>query len=679
MSRAHKILDTWFKNREVQQRYYNGQNKPEPKEPEKEEKKTVKEGKMSAIHADIEDHLGKHLANYKKTGGAEHFGAKTVDAAKKIAKAHGIEHQHAQKLVNDYVDSALKEAVDKEHPIYKEYQGLKNHSIKDLRDMIKRQHRIVDTSEFRTKEHAISHILHNKHGAHRMKAVFGEETEQIEEDKNGSWVVHKDGEFKGRFATHKGAKAHAEKHGAKVASSEYYNDHIAPKKNVKEEVEQIDEISKQTLGNYIKRSSHDAALSARHGGSDPKELKNVIKRLKGIAKATNKLTQEETDLDEGAKSKPAAMTHTQYDAHDREERQMRDLVHGREGGVQKDTFKNAKTVGIVKVKEDMDTTTILEALDSEKKKQRLRDALDRHTEKAVAANRAGDHDAVKVHQQYMNKIKNQMARLSRNESVEEIYDNSDLQLDEISKQTLGSYVKKASADIAKREVRIDRALDPSGSNYNEPSMQKALNKNTKRVAGLNKATDKLTKEETEQIDELSKKTLGSYAKSAAAQTLGLSAALGAMKTVDSAVEAQRKLRNRYQGTQKAITKLAKEETELDEAWSVNGRNPQRGIKVGHKVRSYDFPGMHDDHYVEGHVVGETPSSYHIKVGKVVRAGKEVPVPAHMAHVEAPKGQGIFSNAYAVHKIRDDKAETVANKTPEPAGAAKTFNRVRGKK
>ena len=50
--------------------------------------------------------------------------------------------------------------------------------------------------------------------------------QDVDEDKVGSWVVHKDGKFLGRFATRKGAKAHAEKHGATVASSEYYNDHV---------------------------------------------------------------------------------------------------------------------------------------------------------------------------------------------------------------------------------------------------------------------------------------------------------------------------------------------------------------------------------------------------------------------------------------------------------------------
>ena len=120
------------------------------------------------------------------------------------------------------------------------------------------------------------------------------------------------------------------------------------------------------------------------------------------------------------------------------------------------------------------------------------------------------------------------------------------------------------------------------------------------------------------------------------------------------------------------------ETRIWEAWGMGRRDPQKGIKVGHQVRSYDFPGMHDDHYIEGHVVGETPHSYHIRTSKVVRGGKEVPVPAHMGHVEAPKGRGMFSDAYAVHKIVA-KQDSVAAR-PEPAqGAAKSFAAVRGKR
>ena len=60
-----------------------------------------------------------------------------------------------------------------------------------------------------------------------------------------------------------------------------------------------------------------------------------------------------------------------------------------------------------KLKEDVTTAA-----------QKLKAALDRHTEHAVAANRAGDHDAVKVHQGYANKIKTQLGKLAKNEEVE---------------------------------------------------------------------------------------------------------------------------------------------------------------------------------------------------------------------------------------------------------------------
>lgn len=129
--------------------------------------------------------------------------------------------------------------------------------------------------------------------------------------------------------------------------------------------------------------------------------------------------------------------------------------------------------------------------------------------------------------------------------------------------------------------------------------------------------------------------------------------------------------NHYRG-------MSEDFEQMDEAWTQGNRNPQRGIKVGSKVRSYDFPGMHDDHYIEGHVVGEGPHSYQIKVNRVVRSGKEMPVPAHMAHVEAPKGRGMFSQAYAVHKIMD-RQNQVSAAPAEPQGAAKTFTAIRGRR
>ena len=75
----------------------------------------------------------------------------------------------------------LDEAIDKEHPIVKEYDSLKkNHDIKSLRGLIKGQHRIVDTSEYKTKDHAISAYLRTKHGNKKVDHAFGFNKEEAE-------------------------------------------------------------------------------------------------------------------------------------------------------------------------------------------------------------------------------------------------------------------------------------------------------------------------------------------------------------------------------------------------------------------------------------------------------------------------------------------------------------------
>ena len=63
------------------------------------------------------------------------------------------------------------------------------------------------------------------------------------------------------------------------------------------------------------------------------------------------------------------------------------------------------------------------------------------------------------------------------------------QIDELSKKTLGSYVKKASFNAAQA------AYQAGGSGGNIPRLQPHMDKLNKRTAGVNKATDKLTKEE----------------------------------------------------------------------------------------------------------------------------------------------------------------------------------------
>ena len=109
------------------------------------------------------------------------------------------------------------------------------------------------------------------------------------------------------------------------------------------------------------------------------------------------------------------------------------------------------------------------------------------------------------------------------------------QIDELSKKTMGSYIKKASHDVATKSAATGRYADRANtvkdqmkkgdySNYQQGKKDDAIadkmfNKSWKRREGIAKATDKLTKEEVEQIDELSPGTLSSYkAKAAGSET-----------------------------------------------------------------------------------------------------------------------------------------------------------------
>lgn len=95
------------------------------------------------------------------------------------------------------------------------------------------------------------------------------------------------------------------------------------KAEMHEEVEQIDELSKKTLGDYVKKASHDVAhkgaMTRQHSidsraakddqrytdarKSDDKANKTFAKswkRREGMAKAVDRLTKEETSVDEAA-------------------------------------------------------------------------------------------------------------------------------------------------------------------------------------------------------------------------------------------------------------------------------------------------------------------------------------------------------------------------------------------
>jgi len=121
------------------------------------------------------------------------------------------------------------------------------------------------------------------------------------------------------------------------------------------------------------------------------------------------------------------------------------------------------------------------------------------------------------------------------------------QVDEVSKTTLGNYIKSASADVGHKKA--DAAY--SRMSGNDKLADRHTDKARKRLAGIYTAANKLSKEEA--IDELSKTTLGNYAHAGVRDIASRQYALGKGDKSNTG-----KLMNRRKGVDKAISKLTKE-------------------------------------------------------------------------------------------------------------------------
>jgi hypothetical protein len=86
----------------------------------------------------------------------------------------------------------------------------------------------------------------------------------------------------------------------------------------------------------------------------------------------------------------------------------------------------------------------------------------------------------------------------RDENSGRSYSEEVEQIDELSKKTLGSYAKKATSSM--RGVAVSAEL-AGALDRDNPQREKYQNRALKRVAGVEKAVDRLAKEEVEQVEE----------------------------------------------------------------------------------------------------------------------------------------------------------------------------------
>ena len=281
-----------------------------------------------------------------------------------------------------------------------------------------------------------------------------------------------------------------------------------------EEVESIDELSKKTLGSYVKKAIPDAEHKEYWGRADRptkgqrQDLKSAKNRRQGINKAIDKLTKEETQIDELSKAT------------------LGSYIKKASGAEKPKNVMDPKNVPLTKIaayQGDSETGHF-----GKRFNQKTYDKAERlHKNRSQGITRAAD-------------------KLAK-EEVE--------QVDEISKAMAGRYINKAKNSIDLTAWR--QGYKEAGAGSPSKHMEKKL---SKRHKGIETAVKKLTKEESEQIDELSKKTLGSYVNKAAERigTKGVSAGLRIAADEKSSGNFK-DMGKRQKGISRAVNKLTKED------------------------------------------------------------------------------------------------------------------------
>lgn len=256
----------------------------------------------------------------------------------------------------------------------------------------------------------------------------------------------------------------------------------------KEEVEELDELSQDTLRNYRMKAKHDVDMKGpfakdRTKGRDLATSKSYGGRMAGIKKA-KVMASEEAQLDEISADMKSRYKKAAQHSLDSAQDFKSELDHEGEpkgSRVRKDVnriIKNRKT-GMKRANE--------EAQIDELSKNKLLDYMD----KASDARGHRNLSTKKVDNRYAG-VKKASDKLAKEEAG---------QIDELSKKTMGRYINKAkdSIDMAsyRSGIKDGTAISTSKPYNPKNALEKKL---SKRHKGIETAVDKLTKEEIEMIE-----------------------------------------------------------------------------------------------------------------------------------------------------------------------------------
>ena len=250
------------------------------------------------------------------------------------------------------------------------------------------------------------------------------------------------------------------------------------------------------------------------------------------------------------------------------------------------------------------------------------------------------------------------------------------QIDELKKSTLGSYIQKASADAS---YHANIAGFEAGKKQPKYNTSDDTPTEKKRAKGIATAVKKLTKEDVEQIDELSKTTLGNYIKGAskdASTKILTGATKGNNKDLTGANKDFKTAAKRNSGIKKAVDKLTKEGNDMSKLtfkqFVENLDEMVEFVVTNEEVEQIleYTPGAGGVTKVSGKSYG---ANYHDPEGDDDADDKPAAKPAETAAAPAAKkGRGRPSGSYGSYKARS--AETRAAAAAKSA-ASKAANKA----
>jgi hypothetical protein len=342
---------------------------------------------------------------------------------------------------------------------------------------VKEETNIEEAVQVDKKNYSWGKMITVRHGSSHSFPLHPEHQEKIKNLKDGESTAFKDETGSHVTAHREGDKVHLKLRGANQKTTVAHS-------HFTEEVNQIDELSKGTLGSYVNKAARNMASnlatsakemskprSKRDGAKADVAAKKYFKRMDGISAATRKLTKEESEqLDEIG-----------------------------------DTAKGRKALKAVISRAPEKAANLRMKADILGRRQFDPDVSHENSEKYGKAS----DTAYKKYQHTVKSAARAVDRLTKEE----------IELDEVSASTLRNYIDKSRAD--KKAAMKDRtAAEKNVKTYGMASDKKERDDAARRVGNRNQGisvankklgtypTDKakakvMAREEVEQIDEIS--------------------------------------------------------------------------------------------------------------------------------------------------------------------------------